>query len=217
MNDKSIREILISWLQATNHEIRIYQEKSIGASICDVMAVTDKLTGYEIKSDQDNYARLQDQVKAYDRFFDENYLVVSQSHSRSAESKVPCHWGILYIQNDNITVIRRAQKTNRYTTLQAVHKMLGLSEAGTKSLQEANMHSMYFVLLALDELLKDECLYTLDKLGQYIEIDDKCVAERIDGQPIKQKTLFMVEVHERISDMRLKVQEIKGGSDNGQH
>lgn len=68
MNDKSIREILISWLQATNHEIRIYQEKSIGASICDVMAVTDKLTGYEIKSDQDNYARLQNQVKAYDRF-----------------------------------------------------------------------------------------------------------------------------------------------------
>lgn len=113
MDDKSIREILISWLQATNHEIRIYQEKSIGASICDVMAVTDKLTGYEIKSDQDNYARLQDQVKAYDRFFDENYLVVSQSHSRSAESKVPCHWGILYIQNDNITVIRRAQKNKQ--------------------------------------------------------------------------------------------------------
>lgn len=113
MNDKSIREILISWLQATNHEIRIYQEKSIGASICDVMAVTDKLTGYEIKSDQDNYARLQDQVKAYDRFLDENYLVVSQSHSRSAESKVPCHWGILYIQNDNITVIRRAQKNKQ--------------------------------------------------------------------------------------------------------
>lgn len=107
MNDKSIREILISWLQATNHEIRIYQEKSIGASICDVMAVTDKLTGYEIKSDQDNYARLQDQVKAYDRFFDENYLVVSQSHSRSAESKVPCHWGILYIQNDALVTFKR--------------------------------------------------------------------------------------------------------------
>lgn len=215
MNDKSIREILISWLQATNHEIRIYQEKSIGASICDVMAVTDKLTGYEIKSDQDNYARLQDQVKAYDRFFDENYLVVSQSHSRSAESKVPCHWGILYIQNDNITVIRRAQKNKQVYHFTGCAQ--GLSEAGIKSLQEANMHSMYFVLLALDELLKDECLYTLDKLGQYIEIDDKCVAERIDGQPIKQKTLFMVEVHERISDMRLKVQEIKGGSDNGQH
>jgi hypothetical protein len=50
MNDKAIRDILIAWLQAMNHEIRIYQEKSIGSSICDVMAVTDKLTGYEIKN-----------------------------------------------------------------------------------------------------------------------------------------------------------------------
>lgn len=80
MNDKAIRDILIAWLQATNHEIRIYQEKSIGSSICDVMAVTDKLTGYEIKSDLDNYARLEEQVRAYDQFFDENYLVVSQTH-----------------------------------------------------------------------------------------------------------------------------------------
>ncbi len=110
MNDKAIRDILIAWLQATNHEIRIYQEKSIGSSICDVMAVTDKLTGYEIKSDLDNYARLEDQARAYDWFFDENYLVVSHSHSRSAESKVPQHWGILCIENDNITVVRKAQK-----------------------------------------------------------------------------------------------------------
>ena len=51
---KSIRDILIAWLQATNHEIRIYQEKSIGASICDVMAVTDKLTDYDFKSNLDN-------------------------------------------------------------------------------------------------------------------------------------------------------------------
>ena len=70
----------------TENPIRIYQEKSIGSSICDVMAVTDKLIGYEIKSDLDNYARLEEQVHAYDRFFDENYLVVSQTHSRSAES-----------------------------------------------------------------------------------------------------------------------------------
>lgn len=89
MNDKAIRDVLIAYLQATNHEIRIYQEKSIAASICDVMAVTDKLTGYEIKSDLDNYTRLEAQIKAYDRFSDENYLAVSQSHSRSTESKVP--------------------------------------------------------------------------------------------------------------------------------
>lgn len=42
MDDKKIRKILISYLKATNIEIRIYQEKSIGSSICDVMAVTDE-------------------------------------------------------------------------------------------------------------------------------------------------------------------------------
>lgn len=126
MNDKAIRDILISYLQATNHEIRIYQEKSIGSSICDVMAVTDKLTGYEIKSDLDNYARLEDQVKAYDRFFDENYLVVSQRHSQSAPGKVPNHWGILCIHNDDITVLRKAQKNrsvNRRSQLTVLWKL----------------------------------------------------------------------------------------------
>ena len=29
MNDKAIRNILIAYLKASNHEIRIYQEKSI--------------------------------------------------------------------------------------------------------------------------------------------------------------------------------------------
>ena len=110
MNDKAIRAILISYLQATNHEIRIYQEKNIGASICDVMAVTDKLTGYEIKSDLDNYHRLEEQVKAYDRFFDENFLVVSARHSQSAAEKIPGYWGILCVHEDRITVQRQAKK-----------------------------------------------------------------------------------------------------------
>lgn len=47
MNNKSIRKILIAYLQSLNDEIRIYQEKSIGNSICDVMVVSDNLTGYE--------------------------------------------------------------------------------------------------------------------------------------------------------------------------
>lgn len=108
MNDKAIRNILIAYLKASNHEIRIYQEKSIGTSICDVMAVTDRLTGYEIKSDLDNYSRLAGQINAYDRFFDDNYLVVSKSHCQSAPYHVPDHWGILCIENDNITLFREA-------------------------------------------------------------------------------------------------------------
>ena len=103
MNDKSIRKILISYLQTINKEIRIYQEKSIGSSICDVMAVTDKLTSYEIKSDCDNYSHLNEQIKAYDKFFDENYIVVSDKHLNSAFQTVPNYWGIEKY-SDNIAI-----------------------------------------------------------------------------------------------------------------
>ena len=58
MTDKEIRRILIEYLSTTNKTYRIFQEKSIGSSICDIMLVTDKLCGFEIKSDSDNFARI---------------------------------------------------------------------------------------------------------------------------------------------------------------
>ncbi|MBQ6823076.1 MAG: sce7726 family protein [Clostridia bacterium] len=113
MRDKEIRSILIAYLQTFGRNLRIYQEKSIGASICDVMAVTDRLTGYEIKSDCDNYARLEAQIKNYDNFFDRNYLVVSDGHLSSAEDKVPDHWGILCIRKAEICMVRKARDNRR--------------------------------------------------------------------------------------------------------
>lgn len=97
MNDKAIRKILISYLKANNPVIRIYQEKTIGSSVCDLMAVTDCLIGYEIKSDQDNFARLDSQIENYQDFFNKNYIVVGTSHVQSAENRVPATWGIIGI------------------------------------------------------------------------------------------------------------------------
>ena len=108
MDDKSIRKILISYLQATNTEIRIYQEKNIGGSICDIMAVTDCLTGYEIKSDLDNYQRLDLQITAYNNFFDMNYIVVSNKHLKSIFSRVPTDWGVICIRNNSVSIERKA-------------------------------------------------------------------------------------------------------------
>ena len=118
MNAKNIKEILISYLKATNHEMRIYQEKSIGSSICDLMTVTDELTGYEIKSDGDNYQRLDAQVKAYDKFFDRNYIVVGYRHIASAIDKVPAHWGTIFVKQDSIEIYRPA-KSNKSVSRRA--------------------------------------------------------------------------------------------------
>lgn len=94
MNAQEIKNILIAYLKAANHEIRIYQEKSIGNAVCDLMTVTNCLTGYEIKSDLDNYQRLNHQITAYDRFFEKCYIVVGGRHLKSVGQKVPGHWGI---------------------------------------------------------------------------------------------------------------------------
>ena len=76
MDEKEIRKILTSYLKANNSKVRIFKEKSIGGSICDLMAVTDIISGYEIKSDLDNYSRLGTQVINYNKFFNKNYIVV---------------------------------------------------------------------------------------------------------------------------------------------
>ena len=112
MNAQEIKNILIAYLKAANREVRIYQEKSIGDAVCDLMTVTDCLTGYEIKSDLDNYQRLGHQIRAYDLFFEQNYIVVGGRHLNSAARRVPDHWGIITIQSAQV-VIHRAARTGK--------------------------------------------------------------------------------------------------------
>ena len=115
MNDKAIRKILIEYLHLENPEARIYQEKLIGSSVCDVMSVSDSLTGYEIKSDCDNFQRLSRQIKSYTEFFDYNYLVVSDCHKDAASSKVPESWGIILIQDNGIHLQRKARRNKGFS------------------------------------------------------------------------------------------------------
>lgn len=126
MDDKAIRKILISSLKVQYPEMRIYQEKSIGGSICDLMVVTDKLIGYEIKSDQDNYSRIDSQVDWYDQYFDLNYIVIGKSHVESVRKRVPNHWGIIVITEDNISITRNAfsnKSVNRKRQLSMLWKL----------------------------------------------------------------------------------------------
>lgn len=113
MTDKEMRSILIEYLAINNKEFRIFQEKSIGSSVCDLMLVTDRLSGFEIKSDSDNFERVERQVAAYEQFFDENTLVVGGSHLRAAQEKVPESWGILCIERHNVVKVRAAAKNKK--------------------------------------------------------------------------------------------------------
>ena len=48
--------------------------------------------------DADSYTRLAAQVKNYDKYYDENYLVVGSTHALHASEHVPAYWGIISVE-----------------------------------------------------------------------------------------------------------------------
>lgn len=114
MKDNSIRNVIFDYLEENNGKIRIFEESPIKNSRCDFYTVTDKLTGYEIKSDADSYERLARQIKDYDAFFDENYIIIGRTHRAHVAEKVPPYWGIICITDEEdgfiVETLRPAQK-----------------------------------------------------------------------------------------------------------
>lgn len=99
LKDKDIREPLFDFLEMSFGKIRIMEEKTMGRSRADVVMVMEHaLAGIEIKSDADSYARLQRQVKDYNRFFDYNIIVVGTSHALHVAEHVPDYWGIITVE-----------------------------------------------------------------------------------------------------------------------
>lgn len=102
LHDRDIREPLFDYLENHYRKVRILEEKVIGKSRADLMMITnDGIFGIEIKSDADTYARLQRQVRDYDRFFDYNLVVVGTTHVMHIEEHVPAEWGIITVEAVN--------------------------------------------------------------------------------------------------------------------
>ena len=99
LKDKDIREPLFSFLEDTYGKTRIIEEKTMGRSRADiVMVLPSALYGIEIKSDADTYARLRDQVRDYDKYFDANIVVVGSTHGEHIREHVPDYWGIITVE-----------------------------------------------------------------------------------------------------------------------
>ena len=103
--DKDIREPLFDFLEERYGKTRIIEEKQVGRSRADVILVRPlDLSGIEIKSDADTYARLKRQVKDYDRYFDYNYVAVGSRHGAHSAEHVPPWWGIITIEQEEAGV-----------------------------------------------------------------------------------------------------------------
>ena len=99
LRDADIREPLFDWLEDTFGKLRVIEEKQTGRARADiVMVLPDKVCGIEIKSDADTYTRLPGQVKNYDRYYDENYIVAGSTHGLHVAEHVPDYWGIITVE-----------------------------------------------------------------------------------------------------------------------
>lgn len=103
--DKDIREPLFDFLEERYGKTRIIEEKQVGRSRADVILVRPSdLTGIEIKSDADTYARLERQIKDYDQYFDFNYVAAGSRHGIHIAEHVPPWWGIITIEQEEAGV-----------------------------------------------------------------------------------------------------------------
>ena len=97
--DADIREPLILYLEQYYDKVRFIEELVTGKARADiVMVLPGKICGIEIKSDADSYARLAAQVKYYDKYYDENFLVIGSTHAHHAAEHVPEYWGIISVE-----------------------------------------------------------------------------------------------------------------------
>ncbi len=101
LHDADIRDDLCIYLESKFGKVRFFDELTMGKSRADIVVVTEHgLIGVEIKSNADTYARLSRQVKDYDRFFDQNYVVVGSTHGQHIREHVPDYWGVVTVEQE---------------------------------------------------------------------------------------------------------------------
>ena len=76
---------------------RVVEELGVerGAARIDVALITDRLVGFEIKSDFDTFKRLTNQIHAFNRVFDEFTLVTGAAWHEDALRLLPSWWGVM--------------------------------------------------------------------------------------------------------------------------
>lgn len=105
MLDRDIRE----YLKSEFKQCLFVDEVNVGDARVDLLDLSSELHGYEIKSDGDNYSRLANQVKNYNRFLSRITIVVGHDKIHSVKSVVPDFWGIIAVYKCPAGIIRHEQ------------------------------------------------------------------------------------------------------------
>jgi hypothetical protein len=130
ITEKELRIALRQWLSASHDgSAHIAEEFGLenGSSRIDMAVFSDSITGYEIKSDFDNTARLYNQIHSYNRIFDRIYIVTSPVSAKFLDGILPSWWGILHgIRHDNCVVKLTELKKPTVNACKDIYSLLTL-------------------------------------------------------------------------------------------
>lgn len=126
MRETDIRRLLIETIAAAHDEpTLIVEELGVlhGRGRVDVAAVNGSLSGYEIKSAQDDLKRLPRQVALYSEVMDDMTLVVDEKHLADAVELVPDCWGLLLAEasDHGLKELRRAEPNTAVDPRSVLH------------------------------------------------------------------------------------------------
>lgn len=135
LKDAQMRSILFEHYEAGGRRLRFFEEFLLGRKTrADALLVTEKeMIGFEFKSDRDNLARLEHQIRDYERYCDRNYLVTGVKFREKALAEIPEHWGAYCIYLDEtdtlqLICLRKALPNSKRMRLHNQLRLLWRSE-----------------------------------------------------------------------------------------
>lgn len=108
--EQEIRAAVLARLLRTGAGDQVLiEELGIGSARVDVAVASDRLTGFEIKSDFDTLDRLARQMHAYHQVFDALTIVTTAAHADQVEALLPAWWGIWVAERkgDSVSLLDR--------------------------------------------------------------------------------------------------------------
>ena len=119
LDERSIRNALRKRLKRQAPDGRcplLLEEKGIlrGRGRLDLVKVTDRIHGYEIKSENDHLTTLAQQARLYGRVADRMTLVAAENHHQRAVELIPEWWEVIVAAGEpGHVVLRRDRRPRR--------------------------------------------------------------------------------------------------------
>lgn len=97
--ERVVKYHFIKYLKDAVHDIVAF-EMSIGDSRIDICRINGKLCAYEIKTEYDNYDRLETQMNDYFNAFEKVYIIVPTKNANAVQKYIPSQCGIITYRSD---------------------------------------------------------------------------------------------------------------------